>query len=690
MTLRPLSAAACLVSFGLIWGLAAAPIREHELSRAAPAVAPRLIDQIGGSGGLSATDGDVVFVAIGPRIKAYRTAVTGGPPLLLGSSGLLPGLVSDMAISEHRLYLGLWELGLWILDIRDPAKPQVLGNLRTVSSIYNLEVASDLVYIAAGTAGLRVVDVHDPAQPLSLTTVPIPDRDLEENVTRARHVQIVGRHALVFFSDEYSDDNLAAIFDLSEPSLPRHVAIVDLEIPCRNPSIALAGTMLYMVCNYQLYALDVSNPEFTRIVGQARFPNISATGIALFGRYAVIGSSGYMPQEGLGIAVVDISQYEAMKLVGFLETRAGTESLSAIGSTAFVVDNSSTAPDGLRQVDISNPAMPRDQGRVDWIGSVTKIAASGSRIIAAEQNSIWSLLSKDLSALGRLGLPVGRMVLSAEKVYVVEYQGLHILDGRSDGTPAQLGELMPDLPGLRFVGVAASPPLAYVLATTAGNRNVEETTQVIVVDVSEPAKPTILGRVEVPSAAGRLVSWRQRVLVAIGPRIRMIDVSKPALPLDVGGWTMAADVKAMALASDDDGYIFVAVGNQVRSFDIRDADQPHEVGFITLPAPVTALDVGDGRAVVTLAHPALVDRGFANEVRFLSTQDPANLTDLGGLGLPSVVGTPIEHARLLGDIAYLAAGPVGLLVVQAPRDWVSQLSLPFALAPRGAGISRDR
>ena len=54
MTLRPLSTAACLVSFGLIWGLAAAPIREHELSRAAPAVAPRLIDQIGGSGGLSA------------------------------------------------------------------------------------------------------------------------------------------------------------------------------------------------------------------------------------------------------------------------------------------------------------------------------------------------------------------------------------------------------------------------------------------------------------------------------------------------------------------------------------------------------------------------------------------------------------------------------------------------------------
>ncbi|MBK8541001.1 MAG: hypothetical protein IPL60_13525 [Ardenticatenia bacterium] len=54
------------------------------------------------------------------------------------------------------------------------------------------------------------------------------------------------------------------------------------------------------------------------------------------------------------------------------------------------------------------------------------------------------------------------------------------------------------------------------------------------------------------------------MLVAIGPRIPMIDVSKPALPLDVGGWTMAADVKAMALASDD-GYIFVAVGNQVRA-----------------------------------------------------------------------------------------------------------------------------
>ena len=187
------------------------------------ASAPRIVSEVnlsggvqsvvvhGGRGYLAVSGGDqatMVFDLSDPAAPRYIGSMpspTGGPPLELsladtrGDSPLLwtvwrgwvswmdigqpqPGpseiasLVfdgvtpTDLAIAGDLAYLTDADDGLYVLDISDPAAPEILGSLDTPGKAHAVALASDrpIAYVADGECGVRVVTLENPAAPAEI------------------------------------------------------------------------------------------------------------------------------------------------------------------------------------------------------------------------------------------------------------------------------------------------------------------------------------------------------------------------------------------------------------------------------------------------------------------------------------------------------------------------------------------
>ena len=64
--------------------------------------------------------------------------------------------------------------GLQVVDITNPASPQIVGSVATPGGVYGVAVAGTHAYAAAGT-DLLVVDITNPASPQIVGSVATPD-----------------------------------------------------------------------------------------------------------------------------------------------------------------------------------------------------------------------------------------------------------------------------------------------------------------------------------------------------------------------------------------------------------------------------------------------------------------------------------------------------------------------------------
>lgn len=113
--------------------------------------------------GLDVTlEGSMAFVADGR--EGLKIVDVGDPenPALLGT-WLPPDGLAVRAVHVDGFMAYLVGTGFWILDISNPASPQLLGSRD--EGAYRLCAANDFVYVA-GEYGMRVYDISDPANPV--------------------------------------------------------------------------------------------------------------------------------------------------------------------------------------------------------------------------------------------------------------------------------------------------------------------------------------------------------------------------------------------------------------------------------------------------------------------------------------------------------------------------------------------
>ena len=152
------------------------------------------------------------------------------------------------------------------------------------------------------------------------------------------------------------------------------------------------------------------------------------------------------------------------------------------GTLAYVADNNG----GLRIVDVSDPANPREIGA--WRGTAFCVAVAG------------------------------------QYAYVGEGQGMHVIDVSNPASPQHTG-FIDTVRGV--YGLAAAGHYAYVGAT----RNIGDYhIGLWVMDVSDPAHPQVTGHVPDVRPFGVAVAGNYAYIADDSIGLRIIDIADPAHP----------------------------------------------------------------------------------------------------------------------------------------------------------------
>ena len=187
------------------------------------------VGQIGGATLAVAVQGRYAYVGVGPRLVVVDV---GDParPVEVGRTGVLPGVVQDVAVSGTYAYVADRDRGLRVIDVSDPSSPREVGFYDPLGYASGVAVSGSYAYVADGS-GLRVIDVSNPSSPREVGFYNTPGW--------AEDVAVSGSYAYVADGDAG-----LRVIDVSNPSSPREVGFYDT--PGRASGVAVSGAYAYV------------------------------------------------------------------------------------------------------------------------------------------------------------------------------------------------------------------------------------------------------------------------------------------------------------------------------------------------------------------------------------------------------------------------------------------------------------
>jgi len=279
------------------------------------------------------------------------------------------------------------------------------------------------------------------------------------------------------------------------------------------------------------------------------------------------------------------------------------------------------------------PRMPRE-GPVPFL--------PGSRA-AITKRTASTARDSNTTLIGRwIGGACYRVAVAGTKAYFGNGLYLMIADVSDPGKPTELGRVL--LPGIGNTTVSGN--LAYVATGADGLR---------IIDVSDPTNPTEVGFLVTGGWVSDVaVSEKYAYLAVYGEGLRIIDVSDPTNPIEVG--ITEDDYLANDVAlSGDHAYVADEIIGGLRIIDVSNPAKPFEVGFFKTYTP----------AFTDIPFDLAVRGNFVyvadqnNGVRIINVSDPANPTEVGFFDTEgSCWGVAVS-----GDFVYVADGIRGLRII---------------------------
>jgi hypothetical protein len=250
----------------------------------------------------------------------------------------VPGWARHLAVAGDTLLVADEAGGLQIADISDPAHPTWAGSYNTLGNARGVMVSGDRAYVTDGLRALWVVDVSDPAQPTQagvLTTV-------------GSIFDVAEAGSLVYVAAETEG---LLLVDVSDPAHPIQIGTYDT--PGLAYGVDIVGDHVY-VADGQLQVLDVTDPA-------APAPAASYEGSARVEDVLIAGDAAYLTDGGLEI--LDVSDPARPVSLGGYATPGGIADAVVVGNHAYLV-----VKGDLLILDISNPAEPFELSRLDLDG----------------------------------------------------------------------------------------------------------------------------------------------------------------------------------------------------------------------------------------------------------------------------------------------------------------------------------
>ncbi len=494
--------------------------------------------------------------------------------------GHFGGALRAGSVQGSHLYVGVGPR-VEIYDVSDPSRPTFLREILLPGGVNDLAVSGDKLYAAVDGQGLWIVDVADPAAPTTVGSHSLSNG--------ADHVFVQGSIAYVAGgADLYK-------LDVSNPGS------VQMQASYVNPApiTALGG-----VVNGALVVGAVDGVRTIRLdaLTQAGFV-ASGPAVAL----AVQGDGIYAGIEGEGTVVIDASDIGALsKGTSFAPT--ATNGLVASGSHLFVGDAIR-----IMVFSLATPLAPAFLANYTATPPSRLIQAEGARLYMDSQSSALVILDftdpQNPSALSSLATPGFAHAAATNGVYTFALNGgaLYILGGVSRNRPTVLGSLQ-DPEGAAFTEVAVQGSYAYLLREFRG---------LSVVDISNPAQPQEVGRLDFSGPAAGIAAGDGHVFIADGPNgLRVIDVSQPTGPKEVGSLGASGFADRVIAAGN---YVYLGEGaNGLHIVNVSNPALPFEAGVYQPGSTVSDM------ALVDSSHLLVGLSGAALEI--LDVSDPAKPT----------------------------------------------------------------
>lgn len=279
-----------------------------------------------------------------------------------------PGSAAESQTANVRVrgdlaYLARFEDGLRIVDLREPSEPRHLGHVAprelAQGEIYNdLKLLGRHALLASSRFGMVVVDVGDPSAPVQVTAFPV--RGPNRTRVNVHSIFIEGTKA---YLAELSFAGLRTV-DLRDPAAPADRGIfaapeaaVQEDVFVHDLSVR-DGIAWLNYWGLGMVAVDLSTQP-PRELGRFTYPRMTSHANALFDvagrRYALHGDEDH----GAHLRIVDVTtpgDARFMQQVSEVSLRpeVSIHNIEVHGTRAYIA----WYQDGLRVLDVSNPARP--------------------------------------------------------------------------------------------------------------------------------------------------------------------------------------------------------------------------------------------------------------------------------------------------------------------------------------------
>ena len=316
--------------------------------------APVLVDSVWGPEvyfyGEPSVYGDFVYA---PRNSGGFVVFQAYPLAVRQEVNFLSYWAVDYAFVNPYLFIPAYgPAALRVFDLTDPANPVAVATLPLNTAGYPQGIyrQGNRLYVAVGgpQPSLQVVNISSPTAPYVEGTLPF------SGTKRLWGVAVSGDYAYV---GELGDS--LYIVDISNPSSPQRVSALYLPFQTTGPyggrrRVAISGNYAYVTWG-GLHIVDISDPLHpVRISGLARYED--SWDVALSGTYALVAWRD-------SLEVVDVSDpYNPAIVAGYRANLSSIEGVATFNNWAVVAHWG----DGIRLLDITNPAAPVERGFYDW------------------------------------------------------------------------------------------------------------------------------------------------------------------------------------------------------------------------------------------------------------------------------------------------------------------------------------
>lgn len=462
-----------------------------------------------------ANRGRIALVATGASGVAVVDLTDPSAPVLR-TTLLDLGEVVDVAVWGSRAAVADGDGRLHLFDGSDPAAFSEVARLDLPGRLGSMTVAGQTLYVTGADAGLYVVDVRDPVAPGLVGTL-LPGQRGSWVATRGDQLYLA--------ADESRTTSVLSVWDARAPRDLRLTGQVPIEGAIAS-ACASDGMIYLSLFNKTLVTVDVDEPALAHIVALSRGGRHFQTMVCRQGKVWGFGSP-------VSVRVFDVGTPQAPQALALaMENFGDVLGVYPHAGALFLLDQAS----GLHAFDLEAPGGPQLLSSLGFQEPLSAWWTAGdTAYLFGRKGRAWTVDLGDPQRLRKiaetaLGEAVTAAVVRGTTAFLAAGKaGLRIYDFADPNNPRRLAAYALAWPRGEFAD-ARDLKLAGDLCLIANGRD-----GLLLLDVSEPARPRPVGHLPVPGYLRRI--WVRETLAFLELSNEgglLVDFSEPARPMRVG------------------------------------------------------------------------------------------------------------------------------------------------------------